>query len=337
MTGELIEKEIANVLESPVVESLELSRKVLPMLNESAQKVIAFVGRQASGTTGEGIIIGIIDTGIDLANPDFQHTDANTRIISLWDQTLTGTGPYDFGYGVECTETDINIDSCAQVDVDGHGTHVAGIAAGNGNNNSETVDEYYIGMAPEADLVIVKTAFYQNDIINGIDYIARKAISQGKPWVVNLSLGTIWGTRDGTSDFEYAINSLQNQANNDGVVIVASGNSGYDSSNTEVIYNATHWNINRDHIRYSFNGTYEFTVENTNPWPYYVGGNRIDDFVNFLIFYPAYSNYGIRVSTPNDAPVLLTDGTWGPPLSYYLTNPIEGGTTFGVFTQDGGV
>ena len=118
--------------------------------------------------------------------------------------------------------------ACAERDVDGHGTHVSGIAVGNGSatNSPDSNPAYrYIGMAPEADLIVVKTDFTDSGIMQGVQYIEQQAANLGKPAVVNLSLGGQIGAHDGTGMLEMALDSLTGPGK---VVIVAAGNEARD-------------------------------------------------------------------------------------------------------------
>ncbi|MCI9616309.1 MAG: S8 family serine peptidase, partial [Dorea sp.] len=109
---------------------------------------------------GDGIMIGILDTGIDYRNPLFRNIDGSTRIAGIWDQTVqTGTMPEGLDYGSEYTEEMINealrfenpLEIVPSMDTNGHGTFIASVAAGGAN-----LEQRFIGAAPEAELAVVK-------------------------------------------------------------------------------------------------------------------------------------------------------------------------------------
>lgn len=185
---------------------------------------------------GKGVLVGVFDTGNYWKHPDFKNpTDpTKTRILKMWDQTLVPTGsevyPTGFNYGVEYTQSQIN-DELAGVttgfvresDTNGHGTHVAGTAAGNGIAMSS---KKYTGMAPEADLVIVKggaSEFSTTNIINSLTYFDNVAKSLGKPIVVNMSIGGQFSAHDGTGPEEDAVDYFSNSGPGR-VVVIAAGN-----------------------------------------------------------------------------------------------------------------
>ncbi len=185
---------------------------------------------------GNGVIVGIIDTGIDIFHPDFLFTDPDqgTRILSVWDTTLepdnNESHPPGFDYGVQYTKEDIDATLTGETgnpvrtrDSNGHGTHVAGIAAGNGSKS----DGVYTGIAPEADIVVVRvpaSGISSSVVIDGMNYIFSLADDLGKPAAVNLSLGGHGGAHDGTTPQEKAITEFVQEPGR--AVVVASGNSG---------------------------------------------------------------------------------------------------------------
>ena len=147
--------------------------------------------------TGNDVIIGFVDTGIEIEHPDFQDENGNSRILRIWDQTSFGGNIYShYGYGILWTNEDIDNGLCSQVDSQAHGSTVAGIAVGNGLAAGENK-----GVAPDANIVMVKYASqggsWANKVTDGIEYIFKLADSLGKKAVVNVSLGAYLGSHDG--------------------------------------------------------------------------------------------------------------------------------------------
>lgn len=186
-----------------------------------------------TGPSGTGVLIGIVDSGIDLAHADFRRADGATRIVSLWDQAATaGSPPVPFDYGTEWSAAEIDAGTALSIDEEGHGTHVAGIAAGNGRAGVAGVDaDRYVGIAPEASLCVVKVDFSgpagasAADVIDGVAYIFAKAAALGMPAVVNLSLGTHEGPHDGTLPLDEMLEAMTGPGR---IIVAAAGNEGAD-------------------------------------------------------------------------------------------------------------
>ncbi len=200
----------------PRIRGLHLSRRLRPSLDISRKLIGADLVNEGINLprpyTGKGTIVGIVDTGLDIAHPDFRHPDGSTRVLFLWDQTFQFTDnsqrPPGFEYGTECTAQQINrqlagqSDACptddgepiGNIPTQGHGTHVAGIAAGD--------SDVHRGIAPDASLIIVRAQFEEGRILDGVDYVMAKCEELQRPCVVNLSLGTTDGAHDGTSLIE---------------------------------------------------------------------------------------------------------------------------------------
>ena len=196
--------------------------------------------KQSFPLLGKDVLIGIVDSGIDYENPDFRNADGTTRILALWDQTLqNGKPPQGYHIGTEFTSEQINEALRMEVreeryrivpsrDTSGHGTAVAGIAAGNGRGSK---NGKYRGAAPEAGLLIVKmggageTGFPRTtQLMRGVDYIVRKAEELKKPVAINISFGNTYGSHDGTSLLERYLNTVSERWKN--VICVGSGNEG---------------------------------------------------------------------------------------------------------------
>jgi subtilisin family serine protease len=187
------------------------------------QKVRDAYGRNV---TGRGVIVGFVDTGIDTTHPDFTFPNGTTKILFIWDQTNQGRPPSGFTYGFECSSSDIESETCREVDTFGHGTHTVGITTSSGAATGN-----YTGVAPEAGIIFVKSGyqicngsswtFDDAQILDGINYIIRKSHELGRRAVINLSLGGNIGGHDGTSPLEQALDAFVR----DGTpIVVAAGN-----------------------------------------------------------------------------------------------------------------
>lgn len=175
---------------------------------------------------GTGILFGMIDTGIDFNHKDFKDSLGNSRILYLWDQgtASNSVAPQPYNYGREWTNTEINTNLCTHNDLPfyGHGTHVAGIGAGNGRASG-----HFKGAAPKTEIIAVALNFYSNGpvISDGVKYIFSKAQALNKPCVINISVGDYYGSHDGT-DLETKIIENEILANTGRAVIGAAGNAG---------------------------------------------------------------------------------------------------------------
>ncbi|MGN1206129.1 MAG: S8 family peptidase [Eubacterium sp.] len=193
---------------------------------------------------GQGVVIGFVDTGIDFSHEVFRNADGTTRIHSIWDQTIREGGPTQFGYGRVFTEEEINAALRKEQpssylptrDENGHGTFLAGVAAGN-----EMPSKEFSGVAPLSQIVVVKCkeaknsyreyyrvparvpCYQENDIMTGIMYILQVANQLEKPVAICVGMGSNLGNHDGASPLCSLID-INNMA---GASIVAcSGNEG---------------------------------------------------------------------------------------------------------------
>lgn len=195
-------QQIAIFLKSPGIKRIEAYPQQTVLMNDSMlvnNRVVAVHNGDAPLTQaydGTGVVIGVMDTGIDFTHPDFLDSAGKTRVKFLWDQTLASSPytPVEYGYGQAWDN--IQIDSGHAVNgTDGHGTHVTGIAAGNGRAINK-----YKGVAPNADLVIVRVDLSGASITfiaDAVDFIYTKAQLLGKPCVINASIGNYFGSHDG--------------------------------------------------------------------------------------------------------------------------------------------
>ncbi len=178
--------------------------------------------------TGRGVLVAVIDSGVSYFSQDFRRADGTTRIRYLWDQVLNR----------EFTETQINEALAAgdrqqaerlvpSIDVSGHGTAVAGIAAGNGGAGGEA----YAGVARESDLLVVRLGTPRREsfprtteLMRALTYTVNKAIELQMPVAINLSFGNTYGAHNGTSLLERFIDNIAEIGRN--VICVGSGNEG---------------------------------------------------------------------------------------------------------------
>ncbi len=186
---------------------------------------------------GEGVLVGIIDSGIDYSHPDFINADGTTRIAALWDQTIQGIPPEGYNIGTLYTSEQINaaleipmpqrMEMVQSTDLSGHGTHVAGIAAGNGRASNGL----YRGVASRSELVVIKLGLLIGDsfprttqLMQGVNYAIQYAISVNKPIAINISFGNNYGAHTGSSLLERFINDIANIWKNS--IVIGTGNEG---------------------------------------------------------------------------------------------------------------
>ena len=178
--------------------------------------------------TGRGVLVAVIDSGIAYWNEDFRKADGSTRIRYLWDQVL----------GQEYDAAQINaalaagsrqqaLEMVPSIDTTGHGTAVAGIAAGNGGTRGPA----YAGIAGESELLIVRLGTPRaesfprtTELMRALTYVVKKAIELQMPVAINLSFGNTYGAHNGTSLLERFLDNVSEIGRN--VICVGSGNEG---------------------------------------------------------------------------------------------------------------
>lgn len=272
-------------LQMPGIDRVSVAERCKPYLDRGALDTHVSALRTVppaafTGQTGAGVVVGLVDTGVDLAHSDFRNPDGTTRLLSLWDQSATvGTPPAGFTYGAEYSAATINAGSAPETDTQGHGSHVLGIAAGNGSATGNGQPAYtYVGMAPEADVIAVKTTFATTAIVDGVNYIFQRAAALGKQAVVNLSLGTQDGPHDGTYSFDTMISALTGPGK---LVVASAGNAGSDDL----------------HGRLDLNGTTAQTMTLTVP-AYTRAPGTSNDYLLFTGWYAGLDQISLTIITP---------------------------------------
>lgn len=182
------------------------------------------------GYEGQNVVLGIIDEGIDYTHPDFRNEFGQTRIKYLWDHSIINfdpnTQPQPYGYGKQYIGNQIDTATQHFDSPFSHGSHVAGIACGSGQalNN-------YKGVAPKSDMIVVKMNLNQPDnqflssLVDAVKYTFDRAADLGKPCVINVSLGTYFGSHDAKDIQAQAIENLIASRNGQ-VLVCAAGNAG---------------------------------------------------------------------------------------------------------------
>ena len=233
------EERIGQLAQLPEVEFIEKPKKLYFQTDVGRQvSCIDIVQDMPLSLRGKGTLIGIVDSGIDYENAEFRNEDGTTRIVSLWDQSVNGRPPAYLA-GTEYTREQIDAALATEdkevrrqmvktSDVSGHGTAVAGIAAGNGRGSE---GRRFRGAAPEAELIIVKMGAPREggfprttELMRGVDYIVRKAVELRRPVAINISFGNTYGSHDGTSLVERFLNDIADMWKN--VICIGSGNEG---------------------------------------------------------------------------------------------------------------
>lgn len=201
----------------------------------------------ALGLSGQGVLIGIVDSGIDYRHEAFLKTDGTSKVYSIWDQTINDetSQPDSFPFGTEYSQEQINqalasenpLSVVPSIDEIGHGTFLAGMAAGNRNEK-----EKFSGVVPNAEIVVVKLkpakqflkefwriptdalAYQKNDFIMGIRYLEEVANKVKRPISIIIGIGTSQGAHDERGALSRYISSLA--AKNGVCISIAGGNEG---------------------------------------------------------------------------------------------------------------
>ncbi|WP_024346486.1 S8 family peptidase [Lacrimispora indolis] len=220
---------IDRLSELPQIEYVEKPKRLFFAINQAkAASCVNLVQQGSSILTGRDVLVAVIDSGIDYYHDDFRNNDGTTRIVRLWDQTL------DQVFTAEEINAALATGSRAEarrlvpsVDISGHGTAVASIAAGNGRENRGQ----YRGVAFESPLLVVKLGVPQEsgfprttELMRAVNFAVREAVDMQMPLVINLSFGNTYGSHDGTSLLETFLDDISNYGKT--AIVVGTGNEG---------------------------------------------------------------------------------------------------------------
>lgn len=278
------EAEVDSVAALPQIEYVEKPKRLFFAVERGKDaSCIPQVTMREPYLSGEGVLVAVIDSGIDYTNDHFRSQNGNTRILYLWDQTvfpdeaLGRRPPEGFALGTEFDRVQIDralqavnpmerFELVPSIDVNGHGTAVAGIAAGSGVNG-------YEGVAPESSLIVVKLGIAgensfprTTELMRAVTYVVKKAQELGMPVAINLSFGNTYGAHDGTSLVERFLDNAAEIGR--AVICVGSGNEG--ASGGHIQGNAS---LGRQVVELAV-AQYE-TMLNVQLWKNYVDSYRI--------------------------------------------------------------
>lgn len=227
--------------------SYEVIPKCFGLLDQTALEasgILRMQNQPALRLRGNGVLVGFIDTGIDYTNPLFRFSDGSTRILSIWDQELqSGTPPQGILYGSVYRREEIDrallsdnpYELVPSRDENGHGTFLAGVAAG-----GEDVRADFIGAVPEASIAVVKLkeakqylkdfyfipdgvpVYQENDIMLAVSYLNGLAMIYDMPLVICLGVGSSMGNHGRTGAVSTYLNYICGRRKR--CVVAAAGN-----------------------------------------------------------------------------------------------------------------
>ncbi len=244
----LPEELIRDLTSQPEIEFVEKPKRLLFAVDQGrSASCMSPLQNAGYDLFGQGILVAILDSGVDYFHPDFRNPDGSTRLLNLWDQTVEGNPPEGYELGTEFTREQINqalnqptreeaYRLVPSRDVSGHGTQVLGIAAGNGAASGGQ----YRGVASQSPLLVVKLGLPSpnsfprtTELMQAVDYTIKKAIEYQLPVAINLSFGTVYGGHDGRELLETYLDDMANIWRT--TIIAGTGNEGAAAGHTSGI------------------------------------------------------------------------------------------------------
>ena len=346
-----IMNEVFAILHVPIEEFLEMLPRIryaeIPILfgladeaSLDASRVLDLRSTSAFNLRGEGVIIAIIDTGIDYTNPVFRKPSGNTKIISIWDQSIhTGPSPRDANFGTIYTSEQINqalvsedpLAVVPSIDDSGHGTMLAGVAAGN-----DVESEGFYGVAPDSDLIIVKlrqakqvvrdflmvpdtaVCFQENHVMWAIKYCYDVTRRLNRPLVICLGIGSSQGGHTGRIPISVMADVIANTPNTGFVIAVGNeGNLGrhyYGDIDPNIRSNTVEMNVGEGDSRFIIelwgNPPGIYSIDILSPAGEYIPrippGLRVSRAISFIFENTIiYINYQLIESQTGDQLILI--------------------------------
>ncbi|MCL2616954.1 MAG: S8 family serine peptidase, partial [Defluviitaleaceae bacterium] len=312
-------EDISKLAGYPEIISVERPRLITQPLYESLREACVTPVQDVGGygLTGKGVLVAILDSGVDFRHTDFRNEDGSSRIVYIWDQLGEGTPPRGFAHGVEYTNKQLD-DALAgnmplaadqQLSALTHGTAVAGVAAGNGR----AAGGRNKGVAPEASLIVVrlgetgrKSFARTTELMRAVKYVIDKAVELNMPLCINMSYGTNDGPHDGGTLFAEYIDAMANVWKI--VFVAASGNEGA----------AGHHFTGR--LAEGEKRDVEFFFQSAQPSAYLTVWKNFTDVMTFELIAPSGRSSGV-LSAANQRVSVRLDGTqivgnYGQPTHY---------------------
>lgn len=259
-------QQLEKLFQAPQIEFVEKPKRLFFAVNQGKRvSCIQYVQSQPLGLSGQGVLVAVIDSGVDITHADFRNLSGRTRIVALWDQTARNAPvppPEGYYLGALYGEEEINryletgsvidnssgvdnlstsgarifFDSAPGSDLSGHGTSVLGIAAGNGRQSNGQ----YQGVAPQSQIIAVKLGTPKADgfprtteLMQAVNFVIETAANMNMPVAINISFGNTYGAHNGTSLIETYFNEMANVWKNN--IVVGSGNEGAAAGHTSGI------------------------------------------------------------------------------------------------------
>ncbi|RHS88697.1 S8 family peptidase [Clostridium sp. AM42-4] len=228
------ESQIPLISALPQIEYIEKPKRLFFAINQAKTASCVNILQEAPpNLSGRGVLIAVLDSGIDYFYEVFRKEDGSTRILELWDQTQNHIyTSEEINTALESGNRAAARQIVPSVDVSGHGTAVAGIAAG--------LDSGYRGIAYESDLLVVKLGTARpcgfprtTELMRAVNYAVSFAADRFLPLVINISFGNTYGSHDGTSLLETFLDDIGNYGRT--TIVVGSGNEGAASGHTSGI------------------------------------------------------------------------------------------------------